>query len=111
MSTGIFPVEAFPLCCEQAPDKREVINNLFRMLGTTLSVVCSGFLTTHVFLLYQAFASYMSAVAADPNLVPALLSVGVLYKSRAMLMEALAAFNRARELKPEDPVSSVQKHL
>lgn len=46
----------------------------------------------------------MTAVATDPTLVPALLSVGVLYKSRSMLLEALAAFTRARELKPDDPV-------
>lgn len=58
----------------------------------------------HLPFLLQAFASYMSAVATDPTLVPALLSVGVLYKSRSMLLEALAAFTRARELKPDDPV-------
>jgi hypothetical protein len=52
----------------------------------------------------QAFACYMSALTTDAAHVEPLKAVAALYKSRGMLPEALAAYERAREAAPEDEV-------
>ena len=51
-----------------------------------------------------AFATFMSALAIDASHLPSLMSVGALYRGRAMLGEALAALSRAHELAPGQEV-------
>ena len=48
----------------------------------------------------QAFATFMSALALDAAHLPSVMSIGSLYKARAMLPDALAAYSRAHELAP-----------
>lgn len=42
----------------------------------------------------------MSALALDAAHLPSIMSIGALYKARAMLPDALAAYSRAHELAP-----------
>ena len=42
----------------------------------------------------------MSALALDAAHLPSVMSIGSLYKARAMLPDALAAYSRAHELAP-----------
>ncbi|KAG1668374.1 hypothetical protein FOA52_004883 [Chlamydomonas sp. UWO 241] len=51
-----------------------------------------------------AFSTYMSVLSVDPAHLPSILSLGGLYKSRAMLEDAHAAFARAFELAPDNIV-------
>lgn len=54
----------------------------------------------------QAFACYMAALTVDANHVDSLKAVAALYKSRGMLAEALAAYERAQAVTSTDEVRS-----
>ena len=50
----------------------------------------------------QAQATYLRALAAAPDHTPSLTALGALYQAQGLLGEAVAAYQRAHELRPAD---------
>lgn len=53
-----------------------------------------------------AYASYVSALTADPNHLPSLISLSALYKAKGLWTEALDAARKAQLARPNDKASA-----